>query len=161
VLPCPKAGLWAGAAMKKSALTGGPQGLARLPVTVTLRAVSIAEGIRAALTCGVTILLDQWLQRSPLAMAALAANLTCFCDVGGPIRNRSAALLSFTFIGAAIWGVFGLLRGFGLPVVLLLADANRPRISRPLVITRIKGRCADLHMPARLSAARLRWDLPP
>jgi uncharacterized membrane protein YccC len=52
---------------------------------------------------------------------ALAANLTCFCDLGGPIRPRMAALLSFSILGGVMWGVFGLLSAAGLLIVLPLA----------------------------------------
>ena len=52
---------------------------------------------------------------------ALAANLTCFCDLGGPIRPRMAALLSFSVLGGVMWGIFGLFSAAGLLVVLPLA----------------------------------------
>src|SRR6185295_17938289 len=43
------------------------------------------------------------------------------CDLGGPIRPRMAALLSFSILGGVIWGVFGLLSAAGLLIVLPLA----------------------------------------
>ncbi|HEY8013431.1 MAG TPA: FUSC family protein, partial [Dongiaceae bacterium] len=72
-----------------------------------LHAISVAEGIRAAVACGVLIFVNEWLLWPPLVYAALAANLTCFCDLGGPIRPRMAALLSFSILGGVMWGVFG------------------------------------------------------
>lgn len=92
--------------------------LARLPVGFDLHAISIAEGIRAAVACGVLILANEWLGWAPLVFAALAANLACFCDLGGPIRSRLATLLSFSLLGGLTWSVFGLL-GNASPVVVL------------------------------------------
>jgi hypothetical protein len=52
---------------------------------------------------------------------ALAANLTCFSDVGGPLRPRLIGLLTFSVLGGLIWSIFALLRQVGLPVVVPLA----------------------------------------
>jgi uncharacterized membrane protein YccC len=95
--------------------------LTRLPVGLDLHTISIAEGIRAAFACGILILANEWLAWPPLVYMALAANLACFCDLGGPIRPRLATLLSFSLLGALSWGGFGLLGGAGLPVMLPVA----------------------------------------
>ena len=107
--------------MKFGSLRNPGANLARLPVGLDLHTINIAEGIRAAVACGVLILANEWLHWPPLVYMALAANLTCFCDLGGPIRPRMAALLSFSILGGAIWGVFGLLSAAGLLIVLPLA----------------------------------------
>jgi uncharacterized membrane protein YccC len=97
--------------------------LSRLPVGLDLRAISIEEGIRAAFACAAVILLNEWLRWPPLVFMALAANLACFCDVGGPIRRRLAALAAFTLIGALTWAGFGLLRPLGLWILVPAATA--------------------------------------
>ena len=107
--------------MKFGSLRNPGANLARLPVGLDLHTINIAEGIRAAVACGVLILANEWLHWPPLVYMALAANLTCFCDLGGPIRPRMAALLSFSILGGVIWGVFGLLTAAGLLIVLPLA----------------------------------------
>ena len=95
--------------------------LARLPVGLDLRAVSIVEGLRAAIACAAVILVNEWVQWPPLFFMALAANLTCFCDVGGPIRQRLFFLSAFTLIGALAWCGFGLIRPAGIAVAVPLA----------------------------------------
>ncbi|MFC7554982.1 FUSC family membrane protein [Pseudoroseomonas wenyumeiae] len=95
--------------------------LSRLPWGLDLGAVRVAEGVRAALACGVVLLANEWLGWPPLVYMALAAFFTCLCDIGGPIRFRVPALLAFTVSGALVWVCFGLLRDPGLPVVLPLA----------------------------------------
>ncbi len=44
--------------------------------------------------------------------------LTCLCDSGGPVRRRVPALLAFAVVGAMLTLGFGLLRPFGLGVVV-------------------------------------------
>ncbi|MGI4976857.1 MAG: FUSC family protein [Janthinobacterium lividum] len=95
--------------------------LARLPIGFDLRGLDISEGVRAALACAIVIIANEWIAWPPLVYMALAANLTCFCDVGGPIRSRVPGLLIFTAVGAAIWSCFGMLRPLGIPVVVPLA----------------------------------------
>ena len=95
--------------------------LARLPIAVDLRAISVAEGLRAALAIAGIVAADQWLHWPPLLEAALAALLTCLGDSGGPIRRRRPALLDFTVVGRLFTAGFGMLRGVGLGVAVPLA----------------------------------------
>ena len=95
--------------------------LARLPIAVDLRAISVAEGFRAALSIALIVAADQWLQWPPLLEAALAALLICLGDSGGPIRRRLPALLAFTVIGTVFTAGFALLRGMGLGVAVPVA----------------------------------------
>lgn len=92
-----------------------------------LQAVSIAEGVRAALSVAVIVALDQWL-RLPglpgLMESALAALLTCLCDAGGPIRRRLPAILVFVLLGAAITAGFGLLRAGPIWLVVPVCAAG-------------------------------------
>lgn len=94
--------------------------LARLPITLDLRRLSVAEGVRAALSVAVIMAASAVFDWPPLREAALAALLTCICDPGGPVRRRVPVLLGFSLLGASITAGFGLLRGFGLPVALPL-----------------------------------------
>src|SRR5580692_8880195 len=87
--------------------------LARLPITHNRRALSIAEGVRAALSVSVIIAASEYLDIPLLREAALAALWTCLCDPGGPVHRRVPALLSFTAIGALTTGCLGLIRGLG------------------------------------------------
>jgi uncharacterized membrane protein YccC len=105
--------------MRSASLFSAPD-LARLPIVVNARAISLSEGIRAGLSVAVIIALNQFLTFAPLREAALAALLTCICDPGGPIRRRVPVLLSFALIGAAVTATFGLLRAFGPAVALPL-----------------------------------------
>jgi uncharacterized membrane protein YccC len=105
--------------MRSASLFSAPD-LARLPIVVNARAISLSEGIRAGLSVAVIIALNEYLNFPPLREAALAALLTCICDPGGPIRRRVPVLLSFALIGAAVTASFGLLREFGPAVALPL-----------------------------------------
>jgi uncharacterized membrane protein YccC len=84
-----------------------------LPLSVDIRAISIAEGVRAGLSVAVIIAMAEFLGLPPLREAALAALLTCLCDPGGPIRRRVPVLLAFALVGTAVTAGFGLLRGLG------------------------------------------------
>ncbi len=95
--------------------------LARLPIAIDLRAISLAEGLRAALSIAFIVAAVQWLQWPVLLEAALGALLTCLCDSGGPIGKRLLPLLTFTVLGALLTAGFGLLRGAGLAVAVPLA----------------------------------------
>ncbi len=100
-------------------LQAGPDAnLAHLPVSLDLRALSVAEGVRAALSVAVIVAANEWTDLPPLREAALAALLTCLCDAGGPIRRRVPALLAFAAIGASLTAGLGLLRSAGLAVVV-------------------------------------------
>jgi uncharacterized membrane protein YccC len=105
--------------MRPASLFSAPD-LARLPIVVNARAISVAEAIRAGLAVAVIIALNEYLTFAPLREAALAALLTCICDPGGPIRTRVPVLLSFALTGATVTACFGLLREFGPAVALPL-----------------------------------------
>lgn len=96
----------------------GPH-LHKLPVGLDPRGISIAEGVRAALAASVFLILNQWLHSLPLLIAATGALTTCFCDVGGTLRERLRMLLWFSVLGAVTWATFGLLRAGGPSFVLL------------------------------------------
>ena len=104
--------------MKLGTLRNPGADLARMPMGLDLRAISVAEGVRAALACAVIVLANEWLHWPPLIYMALAANLTCFCDVGGAIRPRIVALLTFSCLGALCWSTFGIIGNFGLLAVV-------------------------------------------
>jgi uncharacterized membrane protein YccC len=94
--------------------------LAKLPITSNPRALSVAEGVRAALAVAVIIALNEYLNLPALREAALAALWTCLADPGGPVRRRVPVLLRFAVLGALITGLFGVMRGLGPGVALPL-----------------------------------------
>ena len=97
----------------------GPQAdLSRLPVALDPRAVSRAEGVRAAFAIALIGLLGEFVHLPLLPEASLGALLTCLCDPGGPVRRRVPSLLAFAVIGTAVTAGFGLLRPFGLAVAV-------------------------------------------
>ncbi len=67
----------------------------RLPIGLDLRAISIAEGVRAGLAAALPVAAAVWLDQPLLSLAALGALLTCICDPGGPLRRRLPLLLTF------------------------------------------------------------------
>ncbi len=106
--------------VKRANASGLPAAIAINP-----RAVSVAEGLRAALSVAAVVALSEWLGWPRLMDAALAAWLTCLCDAGGPIRQRVPFLLGFGIAGAALTAGFGLLGTLApLPVVIAVAAAG-------------------------------------
>jgi hypothetical protein len=92
----------------------------QLSVNLNLQALSLAEGLRAALSVASIIAVNETLQWPPLIEAAPAASNTCLCDPGGPIRRRIPVLLVFTLLGALIVGGVELTRGGAIAVALPL-----------------------------------------
>ena len=95
--------------------------LARLPVGFDPGGISLVEGLRAAFAFAIPLLANEWLEWTPLLTMALAANLACFCDAGGPTRARLSVLAAFSVIGGVLWGGFGLIVPFGPLIVVPLA----------------------------------------
>ena len=97
--------------------------LRRLSASLNLQALSLAEGLRAALSVAVIIALNEYFHWPPLIEAALGALNTCLADPGGPIRRRVPVLLSFTALGAVVVAGAGLVRaagvGWALPLGIL------------------------------------------
>ncbi len=98
-----------------------PADLSRLPLRFDPRAVSLAEGLRAALSVAVIVAVGTLLHQPLAVIAALGALLTCLCDPGGPLRARLGPLLGFAVLGAAAAGGFGLARTGGIAIALPLA----------------------------------------
>ncbi len=110
--------------MKPPSLLRRPEAdLSRLPIQLDLRAISLAEGVRAALSVGAIVVADEWLRSVFVVEAGLAALFTCMSDPGGPIRRRLPSLLGFGLLGTLATAAFGLLRHGPLPIVVLGATA--------------------------------------
>jgi uncharacterized membrane protein YccC len=95
--------------------------LARPPIVFDPRALSILEGVRAALAVAAIVAVGTALQRPDLMLAALGALVTCLADPGGPLRQRVRPLVGFGLVGAALLGGFGLVRGLSPFIALPLA----------------------------------------
>jgi uncharacterized membrane protein YccC len=108
----------ASAVLARLTRAGPSADLGRLPLTLNLRAVSIAEGVRAALSVAVIIALSDWLAQPLLLAAALGSLLTCMADVGGPIRRRVPVLLGFAVLGGVVTAAMGMARAGGFWVAL-------------------------------------------
>lgn len=89
-----------------------------MPVGLDLSGINVAEGLRAAVASGAVLVANIWVQSPALLFVAFAANLTCFCDIGGALRERVPALLTFTVLAATLWSGLGMLHGYGLPLLL-------------------------------------------
>ncbi len=92
-----------------------------MPIGLDLRAISVAEGVRAGLAAALPVAASVWLDQPLLSLAALGALLTCIVDPGGPLRRRLPVLLTFVLVGAALLGGFGLIRGAGIAATLAAA----------------------------------------
>ena len=86
----------------------------RLPTGLDLRAISIAEGVRAGLAAALPVAASVWLAQPVLSLAALGALLTCIVDPGGPLRRRLPLLLAFVSGGTLLLSGFGLVRNAGI-----------------------------------------------
>ncbi len=93
----------------------------RLPTGLDLRAVSLAEGVRACLATALPVAVAVWLGAPSLSLSALGALLTCIVDPGGPLRRRLPLLLAFVVLGAALLGGFGMVRRTGIVLTLCAA----------------------------------------
>ncbi|HEX3349799.1 MAG TPA: hypothetical protein VHS58_17040, partial [Acetobacteraceae bacterium] len=99
------------------AATGLPRTFA-----LDLRALNLAEGVRASLATSAIVLAAAWLQQPVLMSAGLAAWFTCLADAGGPIRRRVPVLVTFVLLGTVFTGAFGLLRGGPVALTIVLAS---------------------------------------
>jgi uncharacterized membrane protein YccC len=84
-----------------------------LPLSLNVRAVSLAEGFRAGIAVAVTVLAGELLGLPHFGLAALGALLTCFADPGGPVRRRAPAVIAFALCSGLAYGAFGLIRAEG------------------------------------------------
>ncbi len=109
---------WPAAAPLRPATTtlGGGMTMALIRHRLTL-----AEGLRAAMTLAFLLLMGHALGLPSLSVASLAALMLCLCDTGGTVRSRLPHLLAFTALGAVTYGLFAGLHPFGPAVVLPLA----------------------------------------
>lgn len=104
--------------IRRGTLRAPGSDLRKLPIGLDPSGINVAEGLRAAVASGAVLILNVWVQSPALLFVAFAANLACFCDVGGALRDRVPALTFFTLAAAVLWSGLGLLHGFGLPLLL-------------------------------------------
>ena len=86
------------------------QRLSALSASLNLRALSVAEGLRAALSVAVIIALNEYFHWPPLIWSALSAFNVCMCDPGGQVRRRMPVLLTITLLTVLIVGLGGPVR---------------------------------------------------
>jgi uncharacterized membrane protein YccC len=95
-----------------------PRRLERFGIAFDPRAISPAEGVRAALAVTPFLAAKLYWPTPLLSLAALAAFLTCLCDTGGPVNERVRPTLAYAVSGSVLVALMGLLRGTGtLPAV--------------------------------------------
>ncbi len=80
-------------------------------LALNFRAVSLLEGVRAAIAVAGTLGAGAVLGLPQLGLAALGALLACFTDPGGALRARLPPMLVFGVGGAICLGLFRLLDG--------------------------------------------------
>ncbi|MCW8306439.1 FUSC family protein [Acidiphilium sp. PA] len=78
-------------------------------LSLNFRAVSLLEGVRAAIAVAGTMAVGSLLGLPQLGLAALGALLACFADPGGPVRARLPPMLVFGVLGALCFSIFGLI----------------------------------------------------
>ncbi len=102
--------------------------LAALSLEIDLGAISLIEGLRAALATAIIIAINQWLRWPLLNIVALGAMLSCLCDIGGPLARRLTTILCFAAGGGAMFALFGMARADAvwlvLPVACILLFSN-------------------------------------
>ncbi|MFC0408778.1 FUSC family protein [Roseomonas elaeocarpi] len=69
--------------------------LDRWSISLSPRAASLSEGVRAAAACALVILLMEVTGQAELSWAAVAALWTCLADPGGPSRARARLLMGY------------------------------------------------------------------
>ena len=94
------------------------QRLSALSASLNLRALSVAEGLRAALSVAVIIALNEYFHWPPLIWSALSAFNVCMCDPGGQVRRRMPVLLTITLLTVLIVGLGGPVRAGGIALAL-------------------------------------------
>lgn len=84
-----------------------------LPISLNVRAISLAEGLRAGIAVAITVLVGAFFHLPHFGLASLGALLTCFADPGGPVRRRAPAVISFAIWSGLAYAAFGLIRAEG------------------------------------------------
>jgi len=92
--------------------------LSALSLEIDLGAISLAEGLRAALATATLIAINQWLRWPLLNVVAIGALFSCLCDIGGPMRRRLATILSFITGGSLLFILFEVARQEAIWIVL-------------------------------------------
>jgi uncharacterized membrane protein YccC len=93
-------------------------------LALNFRAISLLEGLRAAIAVAGTMAVGSLLGLPQLGLAALGALLACFADPGGAVRARLPPMLIFGVLGALCFSVFGLILAYSPPVAILAAGAT-------------------------------------
>jgi hypothetical protein len=94
---------------------------------LNVRAVSLAEGVRAGLAVAVTVLAGAVLGLPHFGLAALGALLTCFADPGGPVLRRTPVLPTASLAGC-------------VPMASILPPLSPVSLSSALVMPAFTGR---------------------
>lgn len=92
-------------------------------LALNFRAISLLEGVRAAIAVAGTLGAGSLLGLPQLGIVALGALLACFTDPGGVLRARVPPMLVFGVLGAFCLAGFGLLIAHWPTVAILAAGA--------------------------------------
>jgi uncharacterized membrane protein YccC len=85
-----------------------------------LRAISLLEGLRAAIAIAVTMALGAFFHAPLLGICALGALLACFADPGGPVRTRLIPILLLGLLGGLAFALLPPLLALAPPAALLV-----------------------------------------
>lgn len=94
--------------------------LGRWSISLSPRAVSLGEGLRAAAACALVVLVMELLHWPALSWAAIAALWTCLADPGGPGQERARLMAGYAAVSTLCAVAGAVSGGLGWPVAAVL-----------------------------------------
>ncbi|BFL64273.1 Integral membrane protein [Roseomonas mucosa] len=94
--------------------------LGRWSISLSPRAVSLGEGLRAAAACALVVLVMELLHWPALSWAAIAALWTCLADPGGPGRERARLMAGYAAVSTLCALAGAVSGGLGWPFAAAL-----------------------------------------
>jgi uncharacterized membrane protein YccC len=88
--------------------------LAHWSIQLSPQAISLQEGLRAAVACALVMGVVEWTHWKPLAWAAISALWTCLADPGGEPRRRLRVMVGYSIFSTAFAMIGAGAGGMGL-----------------------------------------------